>query len=156
MVDIEDIKNLKPEERIRALKDMEEKKKREIAEAKEIITHTEKELQRDRRDSENIERLLRNAPKQGLDAQAHKEFQNQLAQVPAKQLAEHMENLYTRKNPDNLTYEERSQLIDLSYAFQQKEQAVEEGTYIPSSSQALGDTFDTAKKMVNQLLGSYR
>ena len=169
---LEEIKKLSPEERITRLREFQEKRKKEAAEAKDIIADSVAQIKQEEKIKEaisvpeskqvNVAGLFK--AEEGLEAtiekekielteeelQEHRQYQAQLSQEPAEELYQRVKSMYQQIKEGNIGSPEMNKLNDLSYAFDYKKNDIASGHY-KMASEEIDDMMSASRSLINYM-----
>ena len=169
---LEEIKKLSPEERISRLREFQEKRKKEEAEARDIIADSVAQIRQEEKIKESIsvpeakkidvaglfkaeEGLEATIEKEkiqltGEELQEHRQYQAQLSQEPAEELYQTVKSMYQQVKEGNIGSSEMNKLNDLSYALDYKQKDMQSGNYKVASEQ-IEDIMSASKSLINYM-----
>jgi len=168
MVDIEELKKLPPEERIRRLKEIEERDRKEIEEASKLIKDSEGQMEEERKlkeqipipqlkavdisslfteDEKQMYAVKRFVDTRGKQQELEKTVQQEQQRIeemneqekekffhelPTQDLYNIQKDIYQQAEQDNLNQEQRDNVYAIRREFDQRREAMENGTYKPT------------------------
>lgn len=177
MVDFEELKKLSPEERIKKLEELEEKNKKETEEAKKLLERSKIEIQEETKKS--LEQPIEELRKVNIDSSIsdlehtaisekpeipQEELERQQTQYILNLSRSPMDDIYGRIKSIREAAEERG-YIDQNQAYELsniygaigvKKDDFEEGSYKDTNSQKLDNQTNSAKSIINHLMGMYK
>mgnify|MGYP007123672362 CR=1 FL=1 len=171
--DMENIKKLSPEERIRHLRELEKQNQEEIKKAQDMIKESEDEIAIEEKvkqveipgsESVDVARLFKNKKEEDLEETVKKEKikvskeelrhqQEYLSQLPTQRIEQRAEYLQQRfEQTGYVTNEQRSELGQMYQEIRQREKGLSQGTY-KSSSSHIDEEISVAKSITKTILG---
>ena len=167
---VDDVKNLTPEERIKRLKEIEEKNKAEIEKAHQLIKDSEDEIELGEKLKQveipenkevNVESLF--GPEEDsleqtverekieIDEEAMRHQQQYLKQLPTGQIEDRAEYLQqTIQDSGYVTNEQRNEISNMYNEIREREDGLSKGTY-KSASQNINEELSLTKKMLGSM-----
>jgi polyhydroxyalkanoate synthesis regulator phasin len=171
---LEDLRKLSPEERIRILKELEEKRKKELLEAEKLIEQSVAEIKAEEKLKEEIEEeerkqrqssKLKKIDDTNLEGKVQKEkqmlvdeelsnnkqYQIKLSMEPITNLYDRLRDVYQQVVENGeMTNEQERQIRDLGYAMQHKSDAIDHGEYKTAGEQ-IEDIISASKSILNYM-----
>ena len=169
---LEEIKKLSPEERISKLREFQEIKKREAAEARDIIADSVAQIKQEEKIKEvisvpeskkvdvvglfksegGLESTIENKKIQLTEEELreHRQYQAQLSQEPAEELYQRVKSMYQQVKEGNIGSPEMNKLNDLSYAFDYKKDDIASGNY-QMASEEIEEMMSASKSLINYM-----
>ena len=169
--DIEDIKKLSPEERIKRLKELEKQNQEEIKKAQDMIKESEDEIAIEEKvkqveipesgevdvsrlfkKEEDLEETVKKEQPQ-LSEEELRHQQEYLSQLPTQRIEQRAEYLQQRfEQTGYVTNEQRAELGQMYQEIRQREKGLSQGTY-KSSSSHIDEEISVAKSITKTILG---
>ncbi len=167
---LKELKNLSPEERIRKLKEIEEKDKEEIEKAHQLIKESEDEIEIEEKIKQveipsekkvDVSRLFKSeedsleetvkkeAPK--VSEEELRKQQTYLKELPTQKIEQKAEYLQQRvQQTGYVSNEQRSEISSMYQELKQREEDFKQGTY-KSTSQNIEEQLSVAKKILGDM-----
>ncbi|TKJ17869.1 hypothetical protein CEE44_05100 [Candidatus Woesearchaeota archaeon B3_Woes] len=166
---VEDVKNLSPEERIRRLKSIEEKNKQEIEQAQKLIKESEEEIKIEEKiqqveipdnkevnvtnlfqQEESLEETVEREKPQ-ISEEELKQQQDYLRELPTNQLEQKAEYIQQRvEETGYVSNEQRNEITNMYQELKQREDGLKQGSY-RSSSQNIEEQISMTKKILGDM-----
>jgi hypothetical protein len=173
MVDdeIKDIEKLSPEERIRKLKELEEKNKKEIEQAHTLIKETEEEIKIEdklkhvkppeseeiivgnlfKKGGEDLESTVE-AEKPKVTQEDIKQQQQYLHQLPTQQIEQRAGYIHQQiQDTGYISNEQRAEISNIYQEIKGREEGIRKGSY-QSTSHNIENQLSTAKRIAGETL----
>lgn len=170
----DDLKKLSPQERIKRLKDLEEKSKKEIEKAQRLIKESEQEIAIEqklkdveipqtseidvtklfRKEEETLEQTVeKEKPK--VSEEELKQQQQYLREIPTRRIEERAEYLQRRINETGyVNNDQATEMAAMYEEIREREDKIKQGSYRPVSSR-VEQELDAAKRIAKQVLGEF-
>ena len=170
--DITEIKKLSPSKRIEKLKELEEKRKKEIEEAELLIKESVEEIKQEQKLQEEIEEeerlqkekldlnknndleeLVEAAKQKILDEEnyVNTQYQVKLSMEPVSNLYDKVKEVYQEvRDSGEMSEGQKQQIENISYAMQTKTDAIDSGEYKTAGEQ-IEDILSASKSIINYM-----
>jgi len=176
----EELKNLSPAEKIKKLKELQEKERSRIKNAEDMIIQEQQELERQNKIKEDMVRITLPEPKKvdirklftgddddSLESKVRKEkpelteeelqamrqYELRMSQVPAQNIYQKVRNIQEGiEEKGYMNPSERVELDSIGYALDYKRRDINEGKYV-TTSEMIEDFMGTAKSIIKYLKG---
>jgi hypothetical protein len=173
MVEDIDLKKLSPEERIKKLKELEEKSKKEIEKAQKLIKESEEEIAIEQKlkdveipDSEEIDVTKLFKKEESLEETVEKEKitiseedlreqHEYFKELPTRRIEERAE--YLQRRVDETGYVNNNQALEMAAMYQEireREDGLRQGNYKPMSAR-VEEELNMAKGIARKVLGEF-